>query len=116
MFSPGQALPLLSGEAPGEGVLLFVGGVGGGAPDVDGGGVRCGSHVSVMPLCRRILRRDLRLLGFSILALWVRPLERDIKDRTGLWPHVPVPLRVGVVCCCAPWVSDMEFEPASFEA
>jgi len=25
-------------------------------------------------LCRRLLRRDLRLLGFSILALWVRPL------------------------------------------
>ena len=33
-----------------------------------------GSHVSVMSLCRRLLRRDLRLLGFSVLCLWVRPL------------------------------------------
>jgi len=46
---------ILSSEAPGEGVGLGVGRVDGGAPDVDGGGVRCGSHVSVMSLCRRKL-------------------------------------------------------------
>jgi len=33
-------------------------------------------------LCRRLLRRDLRLLGFSILALWVRPLGPAHKAKT----------------------------------
>jgi len=37
-FGPGQTLPLLGGEAPAEGVGLGVLRVGGGAPDVDGGG------------------------------------------------------------------------------
>jgi|GEM_PF-5444886 hypothetical protein len=45
-----------------------------------------------MSLCRRFLRQDLRLLGYSIPALVVRPLERDTKARTGLWPHVLVSL------------------------
>ena len=40
---------------------------------VDGGGVLDSSHVSVMCLCRRLLRRGLGLLDFSILALGVRP-------------------------------------------
>ena len=64
------------GEASGEGVGLGVVSVEGRAPDLDGGGVRCSSHVSVMSLCRRILRRDVRLLDYSILGLMVRPLEQ----------------------------------------
>jgi hypothetical protein len=53
VFSPGQTLTLLSGEAPGEGVGLGVVRVDGGAPDLDRCGVLWSSHASVMSLCRR---------------------------------------------------------------
>jgi len=63
----------------------------GGVPDVDGGGVRCVPHVSVVSLCRRFFGRDLRLLGFSILALGVRPLERAHKAKTAVSSHSSAP-------------------------
>ena len=49
-------------------------------PEMESGGVLWSSHVHVMSLCRRLLRRDLRLLGFSILALGVRPPGRDSEN------------------------------------
>ena len=45
----------------------------GGAPDVNGGGVLNGSHVLFMFLFRRMLRRNMRLLGLFISGLVVRP-------------------------------------------
>ena len=39
-----------------------------------GGGVSGGSHVSVMSLCRRMLRRD---CDMRFLGLWVRPPGPD---------------------------------------
>jgi hypothetical protein len=55
----------------------------GGAPDVNGGGVLNGSHVLFMFLFRRMLRRNMRLLGLFISGLVVRPPERAHKPRTG---------------------------------
>ena len=52
-------------------------------PEMESGGVLWSSHVHVMSLWRRLLRRDLRLLGCSILSLVVRPLERAHIDKTG---------------------------------
>ncbi len=36
-----------------------------------------------------MLRRDMRLLGFSVLALGVRPPGLANKGGMGTWPHVP---------------------------
>ena len=49
-------------------------------PEMESGGVLWSTHVHVMSLCRRLLRRDLRLLGFSILALGVSALGRDSEN------------------------------------
>ena len=38
-----------------------------------------------------MLRRDMRLLGFSVLALGVRPPERDIKVATEGHSHLGTP-------------------------
>ena len=45
--------------------------------EVESGGVLNGSHVLVMSLCGRFFGQDLRLLGFSILSLVVRPLDSN---------------------------------------
>ena len=46
-----------------------------------------------MAQCRRILRRDLRLLGYFILCLMVRPLGRATIDNK---PEVPDPPNGGL--------------------
>jgi hypothetical protein len=45
-----------------------------------------------MSLCRRLLRRDLRLLGFSILRLVVRPLGPVTNAASGKMEALVYPL------------------------
>ena len=62
--------------------------------EVESGGVLNGSHVLVMSLCRWFFGQGLRLLGFSILCLWVRPLGRETIDKL---PAAPDPPNEGLV-------------------
>ena len=97
-------------EAPGEGVGLGVLRVDGGAPDVDGGGVLNGSHVCVMPLCRRILHDG------GILHIWdlmVRPLGHETIDKL---PAVSDPPNGGLAAsdrgrCVAPRDKSLKANP-----
>ena len=69
--------------------------------EVESGGVLNGSHVLVMSLCGRFFGQDLRLLGFSIPALMVRPLGLEPRTvsirRADMWEILEVRIRAPTV-------------------